>query len=127
MALHCEHCGKGKEKGNMVSHAKNRTARFFRPNLQILKAEVFGEVRHVKLCTRCIKRMKRDGKIGRFVLVKPHAQKVEKPKAELKKVQATKEIKVTDKKITSKKPAVVKKEEKAAPALDLASIVGKKN
>ena len=57
----CEICGKGPQVGNSVSHAKNRTLRRFNPNLQRQKAVVDGTVKHIRVCTRCI----RAGKVTR--------------------------------------------------------------
>lgn len=66
MALHCVNCGKGIAYGHAVSHAKNRTKRVFKPNLQKLKVLRDGVVVRVKLCTNCIQRMKKDGQFGIF-------------------------------------------------------------
>lgn len=51
----CEVCGKRKVVGNNVSHANNRTKRFFRPNLQRIKIQTPGGVRRAHVCTRCIR------------------------------------------------------------------------
>ena len=55
----CATCGKGPVFGKNVSHAKNRTPRLFRPNLQ--KATVVdpetGKPAQKTLCTKCIKAM----------------------------------------------------------------------
>jgi large subunit ribosomal protein L28 len=53
----CDNCGKAPVFGNNVSHAKNRTPRLFRPNLQkvsILDAKSGRRVQKV-LCAKCIK------------------------------------------------------------------------
>jgi len=55
MARVCEICGKGPSVGNRVSHANNRTKRWWRPNLQRVHANVAGTVRHILACTRCIR------------------------------------------------------------------------
>jgi large subunit ribosomal protein L28 len=51
----CANCGKAPVVGNNVSHAKNRTPRFFRPNLQ--KVSVLENGRRVQkmLCAKCLK------------------------------------------------------------------------
>jgi large subunit ribosomal protein L28 len=41
--------------GNRVSHANNRTKRRFNPNLQRVRAVINKAVRHIRVCTRCIK------------------------------------------------------------------------
>jgi len=53
----CDNCGKVPVFGNNVSHAKNRTPRLFRPNLQkvsILDAKRGRRVQKT-LCAKCIK------------------------------------------------------------------------
>jgi large subunit ribosomal protein L28 len=41
--------------GNNVSHANNRTRRRWKPNLQLVKANLNGTVRRILACTRCIR------------------------------------------------------------------------
>jgi large subunit ribosomal protein L28 len=55
MARRCEICGKGTIFGNTVSHAKNRARRTWYPNLLEVKASVDGNVKKMKICTRCLK------------------------------------------------------------------------
>ena len=55
--MKCANCGKVPVFGHNVSHAKNRTQRQFRPNLQkcsVLDAKTGKMVQKV-LCTKCIK------------------------------------------------------------------------
>jgi large subunit ribosomal protein L28 len=59
MARTCEVCGKGPSTGNRVSHANNKSKRLWRPNLQSVRANMKGTVRHILVCTRCI----RSGKV----------------------------------------------------------------
>jgi large subunit ribosomal protein L28 len=61
MARVCELCGKGPTVGNNVSHANNRTRRRWKPNLQLVRANLNGTVRRVLACTRCI----RSGKVAK--------------------------------------------------------------
>jgi large subunit ribosomal protein L28 len=55
--MKCAHCGKEPVFGHSVSHAKNRTQRQFKPNLQ--KVSVMdgqsGKLVQKVLCTKCIK------------------------------------------------------------------------
>lgn len=51
----CIVCGKTTTFGHNVSHAKNRTKREFRPNLQRIKIRHQGKIMHAHVCTRCIK------------------------------------------------------------------------
>ncbi len=55
MAKVCEICGKGRMAGNNVSHAHNKTKTTWQPNLQSVKAVVNGQVKRIKVCTRCIR------------------------------------------------------------------------
>jgi large subunit ribosomal protein L28 len=59
MAKQCEICGKGTVTGRNVSHAHNVTSRTWEPNLQSVRAIVEGTVRHMRVCTRCL----RSGKV----------------------------------------------------------------
>lgn len=51
----CEICGKGPLFGNNVSHANNKTRKTWKPNVQRVRTVSGGTVRHVRVCTRCIK------------------------------------------------------------------------
>ncbi|MBF0465170.1 MAG: 50S ribosomal protein L28 [Nitrospirae bacterium] len=51
----CTVCGKAKTVGNNVSHANNRTKRWFKPNLQKVKAITSKGPRRVVVCTRCLR------------------------------------------------------------------------
>ncbi len=55
MARRCELCGKGPLVGNNVSHANNKTKTRSLPNLRSVRADVDGAVKHVRVCTRCLK------------------------------------------------------------------------
>jgi len=59
MARICTICGKGPSVGNNVSHANNKTRRRWLPNLQRVRARLNGEVRRIRVCTRCL----RSGKV----------------------------------------------------------------
>lgn len=68
MARVCDFCGKGttfggsiarrglpKKKGGVGLRTTGHTKRTFKPNVQRVRAVVDGEVRRVKICTRCLK------------------------------------------------------------------------
>ncbi len=55
MARRCEICGKGPLVGHNVSHANNRTKTRSLPNLRSVRVKLAGDVRHVRVCTRCLK------------------------------------------------------------------------
>lgn len=56
----CENCGKGVLKGHKVSHAKQRTRKFSKPNLQTAKIMVNGVRKRMVLCTKCLKTLKKE-------------------------------------------------------------------
>ena len=51
----CSICDKGPSFGHNVSHANNKTRKVWRPNIQRVKAIQNGTVRHINVCTQCIK------------------------------------------------------------------------
>lgn len=55
MSKVCHVCGRGPAVGHNVSHANNRTKRRFLPNLNRVRIVEDGEVRRVRVCSRCIK------------------------------------------------------------------------
>ena len=68
MARVCEFCNKGtavggtiarrglpKKAGGVGLRITGRTKRTFKPNVQKVRALIDGEVRRVKICTRCLK------------------------------------------------------------------------
>ena len=56
MSRSCEICGKGRQVGNNVSHAKNRTKKVWLPNVQKVKvANDSGNVKKMSVCTSCIR------------------------------------------------------------------------
>jgi len=59
MSRKCEICGKGRQVGNHVSHAHNKTKKASYPNIQSVRVLQKGQSRKMNVCTRCI----RSGKI----------------------------------------------------------------
>jgi large subunit ribosomal protein L28 len=55
MARRCDICGKGPLVGNNVSHANNKTKTRSLPNLRSVRADTGGTVRHLRVCSRCLK------------------------------------------------------------------------
>jgi len=51
----CAICGKGPNFGHNVSHANNKTRKVWKPNIKRVKAIRNGTVRHLQVCTQCIK------------------------------------------------------------------------
>ena len=58
MAMKCENCGKGIMYGHNVSHSKRRTRRIFKPNLHRVRVVVGGISKRMKLCAKCIRKLK---------------------------------------------------------------------
>lgn len=54
MAL-CQVCGKKREVGNNVSHANNKSKRWFKPNLQRVKTVTDQGTKRIYICTRCLR------------------------------------------------------------------------
>ena len=63
MSNKCEVCGKGQVSGNNVSHSNRHTRRKWNANIQSVKVNEGGTVRHVKVCTKCL----RAGKVTKAV------------------------------------------------------------
>ncbi|HXN07576.1 MAG TPA: 50S ribosomal protein L28 [Nitrospiria bacterium] len=63
MASHCEICNKTKVVGRTISHASNKSAREFKPNLQRVRVILNGGTKRIKVCTVCIK----SGKIQKAI------------------------------------------------------------
>ena len=59
MSQVCAICGKHPQVGFNVSHAHNKTKRRFNPNLQRVRSLENGQVRRIRVCTRCL----RSGKV----------------------------------------------------------------
>lgn len=57
--MKCDNCGKGIMYGHNVSHAKNRTKRTFKPNLHKARVAMDGLMRRMKLCTKCLRMLKK--------------------------------------------------------------------
>jgi len=55
MSRMCELCGKGKMRGNTVSHSNRKAPRHYKPNLQKESFEIDGNNLSVTVCTKCKK------------------------------------------------------------------------
>jgi len=100
----CFYCGKGILFGRSHTHHRGvaggrwkkrapKTRRIFKPNLQKLDAIIDGKVKRVKLCMKCLKRVKKDieeSKKPFIVLAKRQPKKEttsEKPKIQNPKIK----------------------------------------
>lgn len=70
MSRHCQITGKGVLSGNNVSHANNKTRRRFLPNLQeqSLLSDTLGFAVSMRLSTRAIRTVERNGGIDAFLM-----------------------------------------------------------
>ncbi len=106
MALKCEICRKKREIGHNVSYSKRRTERVFMPNLRMATIKIDGKAVKVKICMKCLKKAKNDGRVlmGRapFNNLKPLVKEQEIIN-EVKPVEEIKETKVKTPRKTKKK------------------------
>ncbi len=58
MANVCELCGKKRDVGHNVSHAKNRTQRIRKPNLHTHRLVTPDGKIKTRLCTKCLRTVK---------------------------------------------------------------------
>jgi len=77
MSYICQICGKSTSVGRSQKHKrgvagkrwKNRgpvTARLFKPNLKRVTLKVNNEVKKMRICTRCLKRIKKYGSVREY-------------------------------------------------------------
>jgi len=87
----CFVCHKGTLKGYKVSHSSIKTRRFFKPNLHNLTVRFQeGQLKKIKLCSKCYKKVKKDywsGRILPFVPVSLINQKKAKKSLEVGNVK----------------------------------------
>ena len=74
MAFVCSNCGKSIVSGISRRHGRGvagkrwktraqKTARLFKPNLQLASIAVDGIVKKMRLCTKCLKKYRKEGKL----------------------------------------------------------------
>ena len=63
MSQKCAICGKGQTSGNNVSHSNRHTRRKWNANIQSIKVNENGNVKHINVCTKCL----RAGKVTKAV------------------------------------------------------------
>jgi large subunit ribosomal protein L28 len=76
MSRRCEITGKGVLSGNNVSHANNKTRRRFLPNLQetSLLSDTLGTAVRLRMSTRGIRTVEKNGGIDAFLLGTPNSR-----------------------------------------------------
>ena len=87
MSKRCELTGISPLKGNNVSHAKNRTKRRFKPNLQNItfNSEILGQSFQMKVAVSTIRTVEKKGGLDDFLLNTPNSKLPLKAK-KLKKI-----------------------------------------
>lgn len=91
----CYHCGKRAVRGRSHTHHRGvaggrwkkkapKTPRLFRANLQAVKIIENGKIKRVKLCGKCLKRIKKDLKDGKKPFLKLAKNEKEISKKEVK-------------------------------------------
>lgn len=77
MAYICDNCEKGIVFGNQSTHGRGvagkrwkkraqKTPRTFKPNLQKIVVMIDGKLAQMRLCTSCISRFRKEGKIKKL-------------------------------------------------------------
>ena len=94
MSRRCSITGKGVLAGNNVSHAHNKTRRRFLPNIQqtSLLSDALGQPISLKLSTRAIRTIEKNGGLDAYLLSMPNAKLTDEAvrlKRRIKKAAAT--------------------------------------
>ena len=94
MSRRCSITGKGVQAGNNVSHAHNKTRRRFLPIGQIssLLSDALGQAIKLKLSTRAIRTIEKNGGLDAYLLATPNAKLTDEAirlKRRIKKVAAS--------------------------------------
>jgi large subunit ribosomal protein L28 len=55
MSRVCDICGKKAQNGNYRSHAMNANKRKFFPNISVIRADIEGKIKNIKICASCLK------------------------------------------------------------------------
>lgn len=77
MSYVCEICDKSTVVGRSQKHKRGvagkrwrkraqATRRVFRPNLQRVTLTISGERKKMRICTKCLKKIKKDGSVGNY-------------------------------------------------------------
>ncbi len=76
MSMRCELTGKSFQTGNNVSHAKNKTKRRFKPNLQNIsfKSDILGQKIQLKVAVSTIRTVEKKGGLDEFLMNTPNSK-----------------------------------------------------
>ena len=70
MGKFCEVCEKGTMSGHNVSHSNRKSNRQWAPNVQRVRVQMDGTVKHLNVCTRCL----RSGNVQRALPTKSNVE-----------------------------------------------------
>lgn len=82
MAYQCDICSKGKLYGHNVPFSQKKTNKVWKPNLQRQFIEIDGTRMQIKICTQCLRTLKKYSKAEPVAAAV--AEKAAPPKAEAK-------------------------------------------
>ena len=87
MSMRCELTGKSFQTGNNVSHAKNKTKRRFKPNLQNISfsSEILGQKFKLKVAVSTVRTVEKKGGLDDFLINTPNS-KIHLKAKKLKKI-----------------------------------------
>ncbi len=68
MSARCDVCRRKPMYGHNVSHSNRKTNRRFNLNLQSRRMVVNGEMKRVKICTRCLRTMVKVPKVRKITI-----------------------------------------------------------
>lgn len=71
----CFLCKKGNLRNLQVSHSKHRTKKIRHPNLHSYKMVVDGKNKKVKLCTKCLRKIKKEKELKEKKIKKTNGKK----------------------------------------------------
>tara|TARA_B100000401_G_scaffold411262_1_gene329889 strand:+ start:458 stop:733 length:276 start_codon:yes stop_codon:yes gene_type:complete len=74
--MRCELTGKSFQTGNNVSHAKNKTKRRFKPNLQNISfsSEILGQKFKLKVAVSTVRTVEKKGGLDDFLINTPNSK-----------------------------------------------------
>ena len=76
MSMRCDLTGKSFQTGNNVSHAKNKTKRRFKPNLQNISfsSEILGQKFKLKVAVSTVRTVEKKGGLDDFLINTPNSK-----------------------------------------------------
>jgi large subunit ribosomal protein L28 len=75
VAYQCDICGKTKQFGHNVSPSERKTNRAWKPNLQVKRFQIGSNKVKMKVCTQCLRTLKKQEATSENSNQKPEASK----------------------------------------------------